>query len=75
MNDSRGSGRRLAGWLCVALGFALIGLLGMGVIGPGSGDTPPASLAAALIGLTPAVLMALGTFVIGLVLLRGGRRR
>ena len=66
--------RRIAGWLCVALGFALVVLLGMGVIGPAAGDTPPESLSAALVGLVPALMMALGAFVIGLVLLRGGDR-
>ena len=69
------SSRRLAGLLCVALGFALVVLLGLGMVGPGTGDTPPESLAAALVGLVPFLLAALGAFVVGLVLLRGGSSR
>jgi hypothetical protein len=72
MND----GRRFAGWLCVALGFAVIVLLGYGVIDPiGLSTTDaPSSLAAVLYGLLPTVLGALTLFVLGLWLLKGGRR-
>ncbi|HEU0307146.1 MAG TPA: hypothetical protein VFR30_09290, partial [Lysobacter sp.] len=63
--------RTIAGYLCVALGFALILLLGYGVIDPiGAPAEPAASLGALLIGLMPSVLMALGAFVIGLWLLK-----
>ncbi len=64
--------RRVAGWSCIALGFAVVILLGLGLIGPGTGDAPPASLTAALLALVPALVLALGAFVAGLVLLRGG---
>ncbi|KGM52616.1 hypothetical protein N800_11400 [Lysobacter daejeonensis GH1-9] len=72
MND----GRRFAGWLCVALGFAVVVLLGYGVIDPiGLSTTDaPDSLAAVLYGLLPTVLGALALFVLGLWLLKGGRR-
>lgn len=72
MND----GRRFAGWLCVALGFAVMVLLGYGVIDPiGLSTTDgPGSLAALLYGLLPTVLGALALFVLGLWLLKGGRR-
>ncbi|KAB8196934.1 hypothetical protein FKV24_004315 [Lysobacter maris] len=69
------SPRRLAGLLCLVLGFALVVLLGLGLIGPGSDGAPPASLGAAFAGLVPFLLAALGAFVIGLVLLRGGASR
>ncbi|TWI14427.1 hypothetical protein [Aerolutibacter ruishenii] len=72
MND----GRRFAGWLCVALGFAVNVLVGHGVLGPITVSTTdaPASLAAMLFGLLPTVLGALALFVLGLWLLKGSRR-
>ncbi len=73
MNPSPLPSRRIAGWTCVAVGFALVVLLGLGVIGPGTGDPPPASLGAALMGLVPTLALAVVAFVAGLLLLRGGR--
>ena len=72
MND----GRRFAGWMCVALGFAVVVLLGYGVIDPIGVSTreAPASLMAMLVGLLPTLLGALALFVLGLWLLKGGRR-
>ncbi|MBB1087165.1 hypothetical protein H4F99_01540 [Lysobacter sp. SG-8] len=67
--------RRIAGWLCVGLGFALVVALGLGVIGPTLDGTAPVSLAAVFAGLAPTLMMAVGAFVVGLVLLRGGRSR
>jgi hypothetical protein len=67
--------RQLAGYLCVALGFVLILLLGYGVIDPiGTSPTADTSMGAVLLGLLPGVLMALGAFAIGLWLLKGSRR-
>ena len=67
--------RQIAGYLCVALGFALILLLGWGVIDPiGMSPNGATSLGAVLLGLLPSVLMALGAFLIGLWLLKGSRR-
>ena len=64
--------RKIAGYLCVALGFALILLLGYGVIDPiGSSPAAATSVGAVLVGLMPSVLMALGAFAIGLWLLKG----
>ena len=67
------NGRRFAGWLCVALGFALIVMLGAGVIDPvgvpDGGDAT--SLAVLLAGLLPSVLLALLVFALGLWLLKG----
>ncbi|GAB3102815.1 hypothetical protein [Lysobacter terrae] len=68
--------RKFAGYLCVALGFALIALLGYGVIDP-IGGLPggSASMRDVLIGLMPTVLLALGIFVIGLWLVKGGSNK
>ena len=68
--------RKFAGYLCVALGFALLLLLGYGVIDPiGASPGKATSMGALLIGLMPSVLMALGAFVIGLWLLKGNSRK
>ncbi len=68
--------RKLAGYACVALGFALILLLGYGVIDPIGGlPQAPASMRDVLIGLMPSVLLALGAFVIGLWLLKGSAKK
>ena len=68
--------RKFAGYLCVAVGFALLLLLGYGVIDPiGASPQKATSMGALLLGLMPSVLMALGAFVIGLWLLRGGSNK
>jgi hypothetical protein len=68
--------RKLAGYLCIALGFALMLLLGYGVIDPiGASPEKATSMGALLVGLMPSVLMALGAFVIGLWLLKGNPRK
>ena len=68
--------RKLAGYFCVVLGFALILLLGYGVIDPiGGMPTQAASMRDILIGLAPSVLLALGAFAIGLWLLKGPRNK
>jgi hypothetical protein len=67
--------RRLAGYFCVALGFALILALGYGVIDPiGSSPAAAGSVRDVLIGLMPSVLLALGAFLAGLWLLKGSRK-
>jgi hypothetical protein len=66
--------RKLAGFFCVAAGFALILLLGYGVIDPiGASLAQASSMGAVLVALAPSVLMALGLFVIGLWLLKSAR--
>jgi hypothetical protein len=68
--------RKLAGYLCIALGFALILLLGYGAIDPIGGlPANAASMRDVLIGLAPSVLLALGVFVIGLWLLKGNPKK
>lgn len=65
--------RKVAGGVCVALGFALIVMLGTGVMDPigmpGGGDAT--SITALLSGLLPSVLLALLLFALGLWLLKG----
>jgi hypothetical protein len=70
------SPRKLAGYLCVALGFGLILLLGYGVIDPIGGlPASTASMRDVLIGLMPSVLLAVGAFAVGLWLLKGGANK
>lgn len=66
--------RRLAGYACVALGFALVVLLGTGLVSPPGMPAAVDSLGALLAGLAPSVLAALALFLLGLWLLKGGRR-
>lgn len=68
--------RLVAGYLCVALGFAIIGMLGYGVIDPIGLDLQAGgvSTGALLLGLLPSVLLAAAVFAIGLVLLKGARK-
>lgn len=68
--------RLYAGYLCVALGFALIVMLGYGVIDPIGMDMEAGatSMGALLLGLAPSVLMAAVVFAIGLYLVKGARK-
>lgn len=68
--------RLYAGYLCVALGFAIIVMLGYGVIDPIGMDMEagPASIGTLLLGLLPSVLMAAVVFAIGLYLVKGARK-
>lgn len=74
MNHPHGPNRRIAGYACVALAFALIVLLGTGVVAPPGVDGSADSLGALFAGLAPSVLAALALFLLGLWLLKGGRR-
>lgn len=67
--------RKIAGYVCVALGFALVLLLGYGVVDPiGAPLAAADSMREVLIALMPSVLLALGLFALGLWLLKGSRR-
>ncbi len=68
--------RLYAGYLCVALGFALIVMLGYGVIDPVGMDMEAGvtSIGALLLGLMPSVLMAAAVFAIGLYLVKSARK-
>jgi len=64
--------RKLAGWLCVALGFAVIVMLGYGMLDPyGKPIGSATSIGSLLFGLLPSVLPALALFALGLWLLKG----
>jgi hypothetical protein len=67
--------RRIAGYACVALAFALVVLLGTGVLAPPGMAANATSLGALFAGLAPSVLAALALFLLGLWLLKGARRR
>ena len=68
--------RTRIGWLCLALGFALIALLGAGTIDPigvhGGGNVT--SLAGVFARLLPSVLLAALPFALGLWLIKGARK-
>ena len=67
--------RIYAGWLCIALAFALVVSLGVGWIDPigaGAGITSLVTLVAALL---PVLAGPILLFVLGLWLLKGPRRR
>ncbi len=68
--------RLYAGYLCVAIAFALIVMLGYGVIDPIGMDmtASPETTGAVLMGLLPSVLIAAVVFAIGLVLVKGARK-
>lgn len=68
--------RLVAGYLCVALGFAIIVMLGYGVIDPIGLDLQAGAVStgALLLGLLPSVLLAAVVFAIGLVLVKGARK-
>ena len=68
--------RIYAGWLCIAIAFALVVLLGIGVIDPfdAAGLTGVDSLGALAALLAPVLAGPVVLFVVGLVLLKGPRR-
>ena len=67
------SPRRLAGFVCIAAAFAIIGLLSMGTIDPLAGRAPLRGIGDVWTAMAPYVLGALALFLAGLALLRGGR--
>ncbi|HEY0661411.1 MAG TPA: hypothetical protein VGD21_08860 [Lysobacter sp.] len=67
------NGREFAGWACVVLGFAVIVMLGYGVLDPIGMPAGATSMGALLVGLLPSVALALVVFAIGLWLLKGKR--
>ena len=69
-------GRKFVGWLCVALGFAVIVMLGYGMLDPlwtPVGSAP--SIGSLLLGFLPSVVPALILFALGLWLLKGNDKR
>ena len=68
--------RKFVGWLCVALGFAVIVMLGYGMLDPlGKPISSATSIGSLLLGFLPSVLPALALFALGLWLLKGNDKR
>ncbi|MGN7920208.1 MULTISPECIES: hypothetical protein [Lysobacter] len=68
--------RLFAGWLCIALGFGLIVLLGLGVLDPTRDAAAHATSATpVLIALMPSVAIGLTVFALGLWLLATGKKK
>ncbi|MHB8913188.1 MAG: hypothetical protein ACYC42_11190 [Lysobacter sp.] len=62
--------RLLAGWLCIAIGFGLVVLLGLGVFDPITASVAQAtSLTPVLIALLPSVSFGIAIFAIGVWLI------
>ena len=66
--------RLLAGYACVALAFALIVLLGTGLLAPPGMPAQATTLAALLVGLLPSAGAVLVLFLLGLWLVHGARK-
>lgn len=66
--------RLLAGYACVLLAFALVVLLGTGLVMPPGLPANATSMGALFAGLLPSALGALALFLLGLWLVRGARR-
>ena len=68
--------RLFAGWLCIALGFGLIVLLGLGVLDPTRDAAAHATSATpVLIALMPSAAIGLNVFALGLWLLATGKKK
>ena len=66
--------RRLAGYACVLLAFALVVLVGTGLLTPPGVSANATSLGTLFVGLLPSALAALALFLFGLWLVKGARR-
>lgn len=68
--------RLLAGWLCVAIGFAVIVLLGLGVFDPTATAAADAvSLTPVLVALLPSVSFGIAIVAIGFWLITTGKSK
>jgi len=62
--------RLLAGWLCIAAGFALVVMLGLGVFDPVTAAAARAtSLTPALVAMLPGVSFGIALFAVGVWLI------
>jgi len=62
--------RLLAGWLCIAIGFALVVLLGLGAFDPVAAPVGPAtSIPPLLIAMLPSVGFGIAMFAVGVWLI------
>lgn len=66
--------RLLAGWLCMAIGFAVVVLLGLGVLDPTTG-TNATSLAPVLVAMLPSVSFGIAIFAVGVWLISTGKSK
>ena len=74
MNERGHRTRLLAGYACVLLAFALVVLVGTGLLAPPNMPANATSLGALFAGLLPSALAALALFLLGLWLVKGARR-
>ena len=74
MDERTKHARPLAGYACVLLAFALVVLLGTGLVTPPGLPANATSLGALFVGLLPSALAALALFLLGLWLVKGARR-
>lgn len=62
--------RLLAGWLCIAAGFALVVMLGLGVFDPITASAARAtSLTPVLVAMLPGVSFGIALFAVGVWLI------
>ena len=67
--------RLMAGWCCVAIGFALVVVLGLGVLDPaGTSAASATSLAPVLVALLPSVSFGIAIFAVGVWLITTGKK-
>ena len=74
MDERHQRTRLLAGYGCVLLAFALVVLVGSGLLSPPGMPANATSLGALFAGLLPSALAALALFLLGLWLVKGARR-
>ncbi|WP_156087530.1 hypothetical protein [Lysobacter sp. Root667] len=67
--------RMLVGWCCVALSFALVILIGLGVFDPIGSVAGRGSLTPVLVGLLPSVSFGIAMFALGVWLISTSRKR
>ena len=68
--------RLLAGWLCIVLGFAVVVLLGLGVVDPTTAAAARAtSMTPVLVAMLPSVSFGIAIFAVGVWLISGAKSR
>ncbi|RDZ27384.1 hypothetical protein DX914_14225 [Lysobacter silvisoli] len=64
----------LTGWACIALSFALVILIGVGVFDPVGSAGGRGSLTPVLVGLLPSVSFGIALFALGVWLITTARK-
>ena len=68
--------RLIAGWLCIAAGFALVIAIGLGVFDPVTASAAQAtSLTLALVAMLPGVTFGIALFALGAWLVATGKSK